>query len=147
MGDRNCAFEGCNALEFRTSGYCLRHKGDSPGERNPVISGTDVIDSESAQDNPLLIPKIVLGYVVLTIFVGATSDGVDGWLFIFSSVMCGFFVLLPLYIIYLVLLGWQRFKDGNEVTWNESKFHIIAIIVLIGFCALMMMLLGMGSPA
>ena len=28
MGKRNCAFEGCNALEFRTSGYCLRHKDD-----------------------------------------------------------------------------------------------------------------------
>ena len=26
MGERKCAFDGCNALEFRTSGYCLRHK-------------------------------------------------------------------------------------------------------------------------
>jgi len=25
MGVRNCAFDGCNALEFRTSEYCLRH--------------------------------------------------------------------------------------------------------------------------
>ena len=30
MGKRNCAFEGCNALEFRTSGYCLQHKDDHP---------------------------------------------------------------------------------------------------------------------
>lgn len=30
MGKRNCAFEGCNALEFRTSGYCLRHKDHHP---------------------------------------------------------------------------------------------------------------------
>ena len=30
MGERKCAFEGCNALEFRTSGYCLRHKGGIP---------------------------------------------------------------------------------------------------------------------
>ena len=30
MGERKCAFEGCNALEFRTSGYCLRHKGEIP---------------------------------------------------------------------------------------------------------------------
>lgn len=27
MGERKCAFEGCNALEFRTSGYCQRHGG------------------------------------------------------------------------------------------------------------------------
>ena len=25
MGDRKCAFEECNALEFRNSEYCLRH--------------------------------------------------------------------------------------------------------------------------
>ena len=25
MGVRDCAFDGCNALEFRTSEYCLRH--------------------------------------------------------------------------------------------------------------------------
>ena len=30
MGQRKCAFEGCNALEFRTSGYCLRHKEEAP---------------------------------------------------------------------------------------------------------------------
>ncbi len=40
MGDNKCAYDGCNALEFRTSGYCLRHK-DGPktiliSEINPV---------------------------------------------------------------------------------------------------------------
>ena len=30
MGERNCAIEGCNALEFRDSGYCLRHEDDHP---------------------------------------------------------------------------------------------------------------------
>ena len=29
MGERKCAFEGCNALEFRTTGYCLRHKEEA----------------------------------------------------------------------------------------------------------------------
>ena len=30
MGERNCAIEDCSALEFRSSGYCLRHKDDHP---------------------------------------------------------------------------------------------------------------------
>ena len=30
VGERKCAFEGCNALEFRSTGYCLRHKDDHP---------------------------------------------------------------------------------------------------------------------
>jgi len=33
VGERKCAFEGCNALEFRTTGYCLRHKDGNPDER------------------------------------------------------------------------------------------------------------------
>ena len=48
MGDRKCAFEGCNALEFRTTGYCLRHKGGmpdvnviAPREKDSRKSGSD----------------------------------------------------------------------------------------------------------
>ena len=37
-----------------------QHEGVSPDERNPVITGTDVVDSESAQDNPPLLPLFVL---------------------------------------------------------------------------------------
>jgi len=29
MGNRNCAIEGCNALEFRTTGVCNKHQGMS----------------------------------------------------------------------------------------------------------------------
>jgi hypothetical protein len=32
VGERKCAFDGCNALEFRKSGYCLRHKDGSAEE-------------------------------------------------------------------------------------------------------------------
>ena len=38
MGERNCAIEACNALEFRTSGYCLRHKDDHPWLTPPEVS-------------------------------------------------------------------------------------------------------------
>ena len=37
MGERKCAYEGCKALEFRTSGFCLRHK-DSSNEIKKVSS-------------------------------------------------------------------------------------------------------------
>ena len=37
MGARNCAVVGCSALEFRTSGYCLRHKDDHPWLDPPVV--------------------------------------------------------------------------------------------------------------
>ncbi len=138
MGDRNCAFEGCNSLEFRTSGYCLRHKGDSPGERSPVITGTDVVDSASAQDNPLLIPKIVLGFVVLVSSIG-------GWTFLFESAVCGL-LFLPIYAVYLISWAWKRFKDG-ALTWFDAIFHIVSFIVLLGFCVLVLTLVTMGSPA
>ena len=41
MGDRKCEFDGCNALEFRTSGYCLRHK-DGRAEIKPDIRKPDI---------------------------------------------------------------------------------------------------------
>ncbi len=33
MGERRCAFDGCNALEFRVTGYCLRHKEEGLNNR------------------------------------------------------------------------------------------------------------------
>ena len=38
MGENKCAFDGCNALEFRATGYCLRHKKDLSDKRSPNIT-------------------------------------------------------------------------------------------------------------
>ena len=32
VGERKWGFDGCNALEFRTTGYCLRHKDGEPSQ-------------------------------------------------------------------------------------------------------------------
>jgi len=48
MGERKCAFEGCNALEFRTSGYCLRHKEEAS------LGGTGKEDV--APESVILVP-------------------------------------------------------------------------------------------
>ena len=45
MGERNCAHEGCNALEFGTSGYCLRHKSENPVEKKLRMADTIVTPS------------------------------------------------------------------------------------------------------
>ena len=53
MGERNCAFEGCNALEFRSSGYCLRHKDEHPWLTPPEVSSDPVQKSVAqAQAHP-----------------------------------------------------------------------------------------------
>ena len=161
MGDRYCAVDGCNALEFRTTGICNRHlsMGVDPSEDSPSIEvgkhSEDMaepqvskpIDGNIVRTDSLLIPKIVLVYVGLSIVGGISGSNVDGWLFLYSSAMCGFFVLLPLYTIYLVFLGWKQFKDGT-LNSSESKFHAHALsfIVLLGFCVLLMMLLSGVSP-
>ena len=45
MGERNCAYEGCNALEFRNSGYCLRHKNENPVEKKLRMADSIVTPS------------------------------------------------------------------------------------------------------
>ena len=57
MGERKCAYEGCNALEFRTSGYCLRHKDGNPQEKTPAISNIDAPVSTSI--------KSVFGFILM----------------------------------------------------------------------------------
>jgi hypothetical protein len=46
MGERKCAVEGCNALEFRTSGFCLRHKeGSTPHEKSPIVGTSEYAEN------------------------------------------------------------------------------------------------------
>ena len=118
-----------------------QHKGVSPDERNPVITGTDVVDSESAQDNPPLLPLFVLGsvaFVILSMFDAESS--IDSWKLALNSAVCGF-LFLPLYAVYLA----SRFGKGT-LTRFDAIFHIVSFIVLLGFCVLAMMAVGMGSP-
>lgn len=46
MGEKQCAFEGCKALEFRTTNYCLRHKGGLSDKRKPNITGDSINEIE-----------------------------------------------------------------------------------------------------
>ena len=115
-----------------------QHKGVSPDERNPVITGTDVVDSESAQDNPPLLPLFVLGsvaFVILSMYDAESS--IDSWKLALDSAVCGF-LFLPLYAVYLA----SRFGKGTL-----TRLHIVSFMVLLGFCVLAMTVAGMGSPA
>ena len=148
MGDRKCGFDGCNALEFRTSGYCLRHKGGLPYEKTRYFKTPEKKRSESLiTTNPLLIPKIALGYVPFVwFFIFLTSLGSDTFAAYNIFISSGMFlvILMPLYAVYLVRLTWQRFKDGT-LTSSVSILHILSFIVPFGWFLLFATF--SGSPA
>ncbi len=152
MGERKCAFEGCNALEFRTSGYCQRHKGGLAIEKitypaGPAIGIPYEKDKESLLENALLIPMIALGYVPFVFFwlilISSGSDPFAGYhLFIYSG-MC-LVILLPFYSIYLVFLTWQRYRNGT-LTLFVSIIHILSFIIPLLY--FLMFATFSGSPA
>ena len=148
MGDRRCEFDGCNALEFRTSGYCLRHKGGLPYEKTRYFETPEKTRPEPVTiTDPLLIPKIALGYVPFVWFLlfltSFGSDAFAGYSILIYSGMCLVF-LLPLYAVYLVRLTWLRFKDGT-LTLSVSLLHILSFIVPFGW--FLMFATFSGSPA
>ena len=71
MGERRCAFEGCNALEFRTTGYCLRHKDGNPDEQPIPIS-------KDSTGRPISI-KEVIGFILMLFGIPISITGA-GWL-------------------------------------------------------------------
>ena len=148
MGERRCEFDGCNALEFRASGYCLRHKGGLSYEKSRYSENPEKKSPESViRTDPLLIPKIALGYVpfvwILLFLTSLGSDTFAGYyLFIYSGICLVF--LLPLYAVYLVRLTWQRFKDGT-LTSSVSILHILSIVVPLAW--LLLFATFSGSPA
>ena len=152
VGNRKCDFEGCNALEFRTSRYCLRHKGGLPDEKriystNPTVGIPYEKDKRSLASNPLLIPIIALGYVPFVIFwlfmISFGSDPFAGYYFFIYSGMC-LFILMPFYAIYLIFLTWRRYKNGT-LTLFVSIIHILSLIVPLWY--LIIFATFSGSPA
>ena len=152
MGERRCAFEGCNALEFRTTGYCLRHKEDLSNEKITYSTAPAVgIPYEKDRDSPLksalLIPLIALGYVPFVFFwMIIISSGSDlfasYYLFIYSG-MC-LVILLPIYTVYLVFLTWQRYKNGT-LTLFVSIIHILSFVIPLWY--FLIFATFSGSPA
>ena len=71
MGERKCAFEGCNALEFRTTGYCLRHKDGNPDEQ--------AIPKPKDSDGAPISIKEVIGFILMLFGIPISITGA-GWL-------------------------------------------------------------------
>ena len=62
MGERNCAFEGCNALEFRTSGYCLKHNRHTSEDGKNEIRSVDLEEFDMGKHIPL--QEMEMGWVL-----------------------------------------------------------------------------------
>ena len=118
MGENKCAYDGCNALEFRTSGYCLRHK-DGPkttliGEINPVKNeiseGIDMTNTSTLEHNNVVWflaglfagPSfaIIMGFLSEVLF---QTGGDDMPFFL----MC---IILPL--VYIIGIVWGFRSNG-----------------------------------
>ena len=107
MGERKCAFESCNALEFRTTGYCLRHKDGFANEKKPTISNID-----SAKSNSI---KSFFGIILIIIGLPMSITGLI-WMMDDTYVvtqMAGIIVLfigIPIFGSGYVLLFWNQVK-------------------------------------
>ena len=64
VGERNCGFDGCNALEFRTSGYCLRHKEGKYKIFPLIISRTFI---SNAKLKTVLWTTLLIAYIPIPI--------------------------------------------------------------------------------
>ena len=124
VGERKCALDGCNALEFRTSGYCLRHKDGAPGVEDP---------ESTPRTYSLLIPSIALTYVpfVITVMMFYSYSYPDeilpGFEFFILSSMC-LVPLLPIYAFYLFKIIRRR-RGHKTLTTPVVIFYIISFLV------------------
>ena len=107
MGERKCAFEDCNALEFRTKGYCLRHKDGVANEKNPTISNIDPAKSNSI--------KSFFSIILIIIGLPMSITGII-WM------MDDTYVVTQMAGIIVLLIGIPIFGSGYVLLfWNQVK--------------------------
>ena len=161
MGDRNCAFEGCNALEFRTSGYCLRHRGGLPDEKIPLISDER---KKNGQKNIFeIIGRTEIWWIPIIPLMTFPAFGFDLWFieqnevygndlsFLYTLVFILSFpsrtfllcspISLPIYAVYLVRINRRR-KENGERNLFIAMFHILSLIAPILCLLVFWMLVG-----
>mgnify|MGYP001259659065 CR=1 FL=1 len=62
MGKRNCAVEGCNALEFRSNGICNRHMRDEMAIREIDLEELQVAAQEEPDESEHALGQMVNTY-------------------------------------------------------------------------------------
>ncbi len=145
MGERSCGFEGCKALEFRTSGYCLRHKGGLTDEKIPIIAGRHEETSLKPFFEiigrteiwwipiiPLVYPPIILfafSHILEVELSGDTPHFLYQLLYPLSFVILVFLspIILPFYAIYLVRINRRRKENGTSNLFL-TMFHILSFV-------------------
>jgi len=117
MGDNKCAYDSCNALEFRTSGYCLKHKD---GPKTTLISEINPIKSETLEEFDMVeTPKekynttvwFLAGFFVGPIFaiiMGALSEV----LLTVNEGFAGFTMCIILPAVYIIGIVWGFRSNG-----------------------------------
>mgnify|MGYP001232568590 CR=1 FL=1 len=126
MGERKCAFEGCNALEFRTSGYCLRHKEEAPrgGTGKDDVPPESVVlfpgFTESTQEWKLdvgFFAGLILPYspILLSILLFSLSS-------IFPDDLCCLMLMSPPIVSALIMNTAD--KEGNLSVGKGAKLSL-----------------------
>ena len=135
MGERKCAFEGCNALEFRTSGYCLRHKEEAPrgGTGTEDVPPESVVlfpgFTESQQEWKLdggFFAGLILPYSLILLSVLLVSSGG-----IFPEEWCCLMLLSP--PVFSALIMNTANKDRNPSVEKGAKLSLWIWLGLAGF--------------
>ena len=56
MPNKKCMYEGCDAPEYRKTGYCIRHKETGP--RSIFIDTSKLVNEETNDDISIRVGKI-----------------------------------------------------------------------------------------
>ena len=114
MGERKCAVEGCNALEFRTSGFCLRHKeGSTPHEKSPTVGSSDYAENPVPSVRSALgTMSMIIGFII--ILIGMAMLPVENWF----GPLPGLFVMV---IGGLFLLSGYIFSNSRKIWANHHR--------------------------
>ena len=120
VGDRKCDFDGCNALEFRTSGYCLRHK-DGRAEIKLDIRKPDT--RELSGKGLFDVMSKLLGITIVALILASIFFPIHAFLFatnlanLFAGTSNGdeplmlspIFCIIPVLLVYLFALVVGKF--------------------------------------
>ena len=96
MGEKTCAFDGCNSLEFRRTSYCLKHKDNQTKQKSGKVQINSLKNKYNKNNGPILI---INGFLLLFIGYRLQLERITHW---FEGLINGIFQICGFSLMFFV---------------------------------------------
>jgi len=151
VGNRQCAAENCDTIEFRRTGYCLDHRDTkffdkfevgTPGVGHTALIAKKVLESDNRRDAALAGAGVFVGLSIYETAVRMLPDPVE---LLWRGAVRGFFAAIIIHIFFIQPnIGPTLLNPGTgQGAFGDALLNTVAGLAYLGIITPICIMLGL----